>query len=118
MVYRTKGKSTRKNAITALLNYVHTHYFIVPLTKMIDAPTNIVFRHFVLVEADDDMLSSDDEEDSPPPTHIVTVDEMLSAGLCLRYKTNRLTSATRKTNMDRFNEIYNCYPMNYCKLQQ
>jgi hypothetical protein len=65
----------------------------------------------IVVEEDGDMLSSDaDEEDTPPPTHIVTVDEMLSAGLRLRYKTDRITRATRNTNMDRFNENYNCYP--------
>jgi transcription elongation factor Elf1 len=72
----------------------------------------------IVVEDDDDMISSDDEEDTPPPTHIVTVDEMLSAGLRLRYKTDRITRATRNTNMDRFNENYNCYPITACSLYE
>jgi hypothetical protein len=55
------------------------------------------------------MLSSSDEEDAHPPTDIVTVDKMLlSVSLCMAYTPTYciITCATRRTNMDRFNENY------------
>ena len=63
-------------------------------------------------------MSDDEASDPPPISHIVTVEEMLNAGLRLLYSDGRIKRARGKTNVKRFNDSFGVYPRTACQIYE
>jgi hypothetical protein len=63
-------------------------------------------------------MSDDEARDPPPISHIVTMEEMLIAGLALLFSQGRIKRARGKTNLKRFNENFGVYPLTACHVYE
>lgn len=68
--------------------------------------------------AEDDSSSEEEDERNVYVEHIVTVDEMLIAGLILRFTQERIDRAKKATNIKRFAEKFGVMPLTACRVYQ